>query len=822
MVTRTEQAVKLVTGNINGQDVTVPAGTTILEAARMAGIEVPNLCYQPLLRPWGSCRICTVEILGKRGGLIESCATPLGEGMEVLTHSDPCVDARQFVLQMYLIDHALDCPTCDKSGECYLQDNTYLHNVNTNPYRRPKLAQAYTHFSDTIDYKWDRCIMCNRCTRVCDEMVGVIAIEATIRSLEASISPAYGLDLSETTCTNCGMCIAVCPVGALTDRHFGHHPWELDTTETICGYCDVGCTLNVESNKGIVRRVTNLWERGVNKGYTCEKGKWGHEQLQHPDRIFYPLFKEQNGQQYEVSWTEAVDNVAERLAHYQGDQFAALVSGDSTNEEAYVLQQFARAVMNTNNIDRHLTPNQRAVEGAVRASLGVDVANTNSMQELMTDVKSAMLVGPNIGATEPIASYWFYYARLYREAKMVVISQEEYPMARRGDLWIKPAPGTTATVLNAIARKIVDLGLADPGIEQNAAFGAWKTSLAKFDVAIVAQSTGITEDLLERAAVLYATGGAGNKGDRPEGGFPPALIYQTVAHQGAARIATSNGDSADISTNDGDPAEIATICNNLAILTGNFGRAGGGVASLRGPANYQGTTDMGAHPSQFPGGGDVEDEIVRAKFEEAWLTRWAERAKTTNGFLPVRQLPAARGLSGGELVSAIERGQIKAMFIDGSIVGRTTDLDPELTNALSKLEFLVVSDHFSSSLARLADVVLPKATSLEKDGTFTSFDRTIQRVRAAVPPVGEAKSIVDTISLISQRMGYGLDTPHPAQVMNEIAYLVPSYGGVTYARLERGGLSAPVVSFVDRGAPILAADGDGFVRLNPILIASAS
>ena len=233
MATRAD--VKMVTGKINGLDVTVPAGTTILEAARSAGVEVPNLCYQPLMRPWGSCRICTVEILGKRGGLIESCATPLGEGMEVLTHSEPSVDARQFVLQMYLIDHALDCPTCDKSGECYLQDNTYLHNVNANPYRRPKFAQPYVHWGDLIDYKWDRCIMCNRCTRVCDEVIGVTAIESTYRSAEATISPAYGQDLSDTDCTNCGMCISVCPVGAITDRHFAHHPWELEATETICG-----------------------------------------------------------------------------------------------------------------------------------------------------------------------------------------------------------------------------------------------------------------------------------------------------------------------------------------------------------------------------------------------------------------------------------------------------------------------------------------------------------------------------------------------------------------------------------------------------------
>jgi predicted molibdopterin-dependent oxidoreductase YjgC len=229
---------------------------------------------------------------------------------------------------------------------------------------------------------------------------------------------------------------------------------------------------------------------------------------------------------------------------------------------------------------------------------------------------------------------------------------------------------------------------------------------------------------------------------------------------------------------------------------------------------------MGAHPAYYPGGEDVEDEGVRRRFEAAWLTRWAERAKTTNGFLPVRQLPAKRGLGLSELAAAIERGQIKAMFIDGSIAGRSSDIDPTLAKALSKLDFLVVSDYFNSSIAQQGDVVLPKATSLEKDGTFTSFDRTIQRVRAAVPAFGESKSLVETIALVSQRMGYGLDLQHPAQIMTEIAIVAPTYGGVTFARLERGGLSAPVTSFVDQGTPILQANGEGLVSLNPQLIAA--
>ncbi|MGH2557468.1 MAG: molybdopterin-dependent oxidoreductase [Thermomicrobiales bacterium] len=806
MVTRTE--VKLVSGKINGMDVTVPAGTTILEASRMAGIEVPNLCYQPLLRPWGSCRICTVQVLGKRGGLFESCATPLGEGMEVLTHSDECVQARQFVLQMYLIDHALDCPTCDKSGECYLQDNTYLHNVNTNPYRRPKLAQPYVHLSDFIDYKWDRCIMCTRCTRVCDEMVGVTAIEATARSLEASIGAGFGMDLSETTCTNCGMCIAVCPVGALTDRHFGHHPWELDTTETICGFCDVGCTLNVETNKGIVRRVSHLWERGVNHGYTCELGKWGHEQVQHSERIFYPRIRDAGGQVYEVHWPDAIDAVAEKFAHYQGGQFAALASPDSTNEEVYVLQQFARAVMNTNNVDRRLTPNQVAVEHAVRQSLGRDVANTNNMQELFTDVKCAVLVGPNIGKTEPVASYWFYHARHYREAKVVVISQEEYPLARRGDIWLRPNPGTTATLLNGIARQVVDLGLAAEDVSGTPALKDWTKSLTSFDLASVSQATGVPESAIKNAAILFATGGMGDESQRPEAGYPPSLIYQTTAHQGQIGL----------TTDDGDPGEITLACNNLSILTGNIGRAGGGVSSPRGPANYQGATDMGAHPHFLPGGFDVEDPAARSAFETAWLDRWAEKAKTSNGFLPVRSLPAMRGIGNKGLAEAINRGDVKAMYVEGTINGRFIDIDPGLSEALKKLEFLVVADAYNSPLAQIAHIVLPKALSLETDGTFTNFDRTVQRVRAAMPPMGDAKSGLDVLSLLSRRMGYGLEQRHPAQVMAEISRLVPDYGGISYARLERGGLSVPVAGFMDSGTPVLTASADGLASLRPKLV----
>jgi formate dehydrogenase major subunit len=800
MVAATEQ--QMVTGLMNGQEVTVPAGTTILEAARMAGIEVPNLCYQPLMRPWGSCRICTVELLGKRGGLVESCAAVFQDGAEVLTHSPDTMRARQYILQMYLIDHALDCPTCDKSGECYLQDNTYLHNINANPYRRPKLAQPYEHFSDTIDYKWDRCIMCNRCTRVCDEMIGVIAIEQTNRSLEATISTAFGQPLEENTCTNCGMCIAVCPVGALTDRHFGHHPWELDTTETICGFCDVGCTLNIESHKGIVRRTTHLWERGVNHGYTCEYGRWGHEIVQGPDRLHHARVRGADGRGYEVDPDEAIEEVAENLAHYQGTAFAALASGESTNEEAYALQQFSRAVMQSNNVDRIMSSGQMDVERSIREALGMPVSHTNNQQEFFTDVKNVMVVGPSIFAAAPVYSYWVNHSRHYREARIVVVSTEHYMLCDRAALWLKPNPGTTHKVVDAVSAVIVALDLQHP--DSGANVDEFIDRVKSLEMREVADETGVSANDIVRAARVFVTGHLDESELAAAPGELPGVVINTAAHTHGLESGPEYPDA----------RAISDACTNLSLLTGNLGRAGGGVATPRGPANYQGTTDMGMVPDLLPGGVPVSDESARASLERMWSSRWAGGVATSNGFVQRQQLPSEAGIGVDGLIEAIETGRVKAMWVEGGPRSRASFPNTPLFEALQRLEFLVVCDSYDSPLAAIANVVLPLSANLEKDGTFTSFDRVVQRTRASVPALGEARSSLDFLTDIAARFGYQLEYGHPSHVMREIATVVPGYTGISYAYLEREGVVTPVAGIGEDGVRVL----DRASGLRPVVI----
>jgi predicted molibdopterin-dependent oxidoreductase YjgC len=458
--------------------------------------------------------------------------------------------------------------------------------------------------------------------------------------------------------------------------------------------------------------------------------------------------------------------------------------------------------MQSNSIDRLLTPQQAAVERGAREALGLDVAHTNNMQELFTDAKNIMVVGPSIYEHAPIASYWINHARLYREARIIVVSTEHYLLCDRAALWLKPNEGTTDLLVDAISSEIVRLNL-----QASNDANAWAKSRNVGDLATIAGRTGIPAEQITQAAVLFVTGKIELPEKRPDEGFPPGVVYHTVAHQA--------GDEPY-----GDAARVAIACTNLSLVTGNIGRAGGGVASPRGRANYQGTTDMGLTPNMLPGGASVADAAARKQFEEAWLNRWAEQASTSNGFAPVRSLPAEPGVGLEDLAEAIESGTVKAMWIEGGFGTRDGFANDRLLQALGKLEYLVVVDAFDSALTDIANAVLPLALNIEKDGTFTNFDRTVQRVRTAVPPMGESRSEIDILCDVAVRMGYALHRVHAGQVMAEISRLVPAYAGVSYARLERGGIVTPVETFRGEGRTILGA-APGVAEITPRLVVHA-
>jgi predicted molibdopterin-dependent oxidoreductase YjgC len=742
---------KDVTCTINGKSVTVPAGTTIINAAKKMGITITSFCYQPDLRPWGSCQMCVVNVLGRRGGTQISCATPVRDGMEVATHDETSYKARQDLLKFFLVDHALDCPTCDASGECQLQDATYEYGVAENPFHRPKMVREVEHFSDLIDYKHDRCVQCSQCIRTCEEVIGASAITMANRGFESTIIPAFGHSLYDTDCTHCGMCIQVCPVGALTDREYGEHPWEMQTVRSVCGFCPVGCSLDVQTREGEVKRAQgSAREYGVNRSYTCVKGRWGYDVVQSPTRLETPLIKE--GDDFRgASWEEALTVVANRLAAHQGGTFAALAAPSLTNEDAFVLGQFTRDIMSSPHVDVAGREEHAAGDRAMLKTLG-DWAVTNSKAELI-DAKMFLLVGTNMPETHPVLSYDLHIAVRTRDARMVMIAPQWNNLCEVATVWLQVKAGTETAALLAMANVIVREGLdAAPFVgDRVEGFEAWQASVREMTPERAAAICGVSADDIERAARLYAKGGfSRNPAPGESGLYPPSAAFF------GSGITNAPGGE-----------EAATAVINLALLTGNVGRAGAGVWPLRDGTNHQGALDVDC----IPGDG---------------------------------------GMGMGAMLAGAERGAVTAMLI--SALNPAGEADEHLAArsraALEKLDFLVVHDLFLTETAQLADVVLPAPTWTEVSGTLTNVDRHVQLLRPALIPIGESRSLWDALNDLAGLMGSDLGYGDAADVFDAIAATVPAYAGLSHQRLDwDGGLQWPVPSADQGGTPILFAGG---------------
>jgi formate dehydrogenase alpha subunit len=737
---------------INGQLVTADKGMTVLEAAQAAQIYIPTLCADPDLEPYGGCRLCVVEIEGMRG-LPTACTTPASDGMVVHTETPAVNEVRTTVTELLIADHPVECLTCPQNQRCELQKVAAYLGITEQPLRRTNRLFPVDNSNPFFELDRNKCILCARCTRTCSEITCVGAIELAYRGYEAKVATFGDQPLMDSICKSCGECVTHCPVGALAPKQAKPPTREVATT---CPYCGVGCGMYLGIREGHIVSVSGDRDNPASQGRLCVKGRYGiNEFVHHPERLTTPLIK-RNGEFAEATWDEALDLVSERLANYKGDEIAVISSAKCTNEENYVIQKLARAVLGTNNVD-HCARLCHAptVAGLVR-SFGSG-AMTNSISDI-GDAQTILAIGTNTTSAHPVIGFEVKKA-VRKGAKLIVANPREIDLVRYAELWLRHKPGTDVALLMGMMRVIVEEGLIDLDFiqERGENFAAFSRSLKGFDLATVEQISGVPRDKIAEAARLYAT----NK--------PATILYSMGITQHSH----------------GTDNVIATA--NLAMLTGNIGKPGAGVNPLRGQNNVQGACDLGALPNVYPGYQAVTDPEVRAKFEASWGT-------------PLSPNP---GLAITEMVE--HAGQkIKAAYIMGENPALSEPDAGHAQKALAKLDFLVVQDIFLSETAQLADVVLPGASFAEKDGTFTNTERRVQRLRKAVEPAGDSRPDWLITCQIGKRLGgKGFDFTHPSEIMDEIALLTPIYGGISYQRLESGGLQWPCPTPEHPGTAIL-------------------
>ena len=806
------------TVEVDGRPVDAEAGRPLIEALSphdQPG-EFPRACYHPALGPLQTCDTCVVEVDGE---LVRACVTEAEDGLRVGLEGR-AAEARETAAQLLLRNHVLYCTVCDHNdGSCTLKKSIEASGLVREriPFRRKPYEVDDSH--PFYRYDPDQCILCGRCVEACQDVQVTETLSIDWEAEDPRVLWDGGSPIGESSCVGCGHCVTVCPCNALMEKTMVGRAglftdWPEDTwhasidlvkavepttgygplyalsdaeatarqaaterTKTVCTYCGVGCSFDVETRGREILRVQPQHEAPANSISTCVKGKFGWDFVNAEDRLTRPLVR-RGARFVEVPWEEALDEIARRLTEIIDedgpDAVAVIGSSKTTNEESYLTQKLARQVIGTHNTDNCSRYCQApATEGLWRTvGYGGDAGSISDMER----AELALVVGSNTSESHPVIA-----ARLKRAQKLngqqhVVADLREHEMAARADVFLRPKPGTDLVWLSAVTRHILEQGWADEEFlaERVNGLDDYRSSLEPFTLEYAEERCGVPADTLRDVA------------DR-------------IAHAGSVVGLWAMG-----VTQHHMGSDTSTAVSNLLLVTGNYGRPGTGAYPLRGHNNVQGCSDFGAISSYYPGYQPVGDEAVRDKFAKAWG----------------RELPLEPGLDNHEMVDAAHDGSLRALVIVGEELSLVDANVHYVQEALERLDFMVVSELFFSRTCEFADVILPAAASLEKDGTFTNTERRIQRLHQAMPPVGDARPDWRILQDIAAHMGHQWGFTHPSQIMDEIADVTPLFAGVTYDRLEGyDSLQWPVAED-GTDTPLLYTESfhfdDGRARLHPL------
>jgi len=769
--TPASKAEKTVNLMIDGQQVTVPEGTSIMRAAMEINNEIPKLCATDSVEAFGSCRLCLVEIEG-RAGTPASCTTPVMDGMVVKTQTPRLKQLRKGVMELYISDHPLDCLTCSANGDCELQDMAGvvgLREVRYGYEGENHIVSKKDESNPYFTYDPSKCIVCSRCVRACEEVQGTFALTISGRGFDSRVSAGMNEPFITSECVSCGACVQACPTATLQEKSV----YDIGTPEhsvvTTCAYCGVGCSFKAEMRGDELVRMTPWKDGKANRGHSCVKGRFAYGYAQHQDRILKPMIRANITDPWrEVSWEEAISYTASEFKRIQGkygrSSVGGITSSRCTNEETYLVQKLVRAGFGNNNVDTCARVCHSPTGYGLKTTFGTSAGTQDFDSIEKTDV--IFVIGANPTDGHPVFGSRMK-KRLRQGARLIVVDPRRIDLVKsphiQADFHLPLRPGTNVALVTAFAHVIVTEGLVNEDFVRERAdldtFHDWAefVSEERHSPEATESLTGVPANLVREAARLYATGGNA------------AIFY------GLGVTEHSQGTTT-----------VMAIAN-LAMATGNIGREGVGVNPLRGQNNVQGSCDMGSFPHEYPGYRHVSQDDTRELYEKLWG-------------VPLDPEP---GLRIPNMLDAAVDGTFKGLYVQGEDIAQSDPDAQHVIGGLKAMECVVVQDLFLNETANYAHVFLPGCSFLEKDGTFTNAERRIQRIRKVMAPKNGYGDWEITL-MIAKAMGYEMDYSHPSEIMDEIAASTPSFSGVSFAKLEElGSVQWPCNEEAPEGTPTM-------------------